>query len=387
MGASAGRQERVAEFAIHYDSRFIIICVLLKEFHYDLPAELIAQAPLAARDTARMMVLNRGAQQWRDGHFTEISALLKPGDLLVFNNTKVFPARLLGRRRGITSQPIGRNNPAQRGYLKGETELLLTRQESEDVWQGLVHPGRKVRTGEVLVFGDGELEAEILGRGERGVRRARLRARTGTINDAIDRLGHVPLPPYIQRPDTPGDCTAYQTVYAKVRGAVAAPTAGLHFTPRVLSELAARGVESCEITLHVGLGTFQPVRVANIEHHHMEPERYEIPKPAAIAINRALDEQRRVIAVGTTSVRTLESSAAEHGGRVKSGGAETRLFIFPGFQFRTVSGLLTNFHLPESTLLMLVIAFAGMKLVMSAYRHAIDARYRFYSYGDCMLIL
>ncbi|MGA3327414.1 MAG: tRNA preQ1(34) S-adenosylmethionine ribosyltransferase-isomerase QueA [Terriglobia bacterium] len=359
----------------------------LEEFEYTLPAELIAQRPLAERDASRMMVLHRAAKQWEDTSFGEIPQLLQPDDLLVFNNTKVFPARLLGRRRGITAQPVGKNNPSQRGFLTGETELLLTRQESEDIWQGLVHPGRKVRTGEVLLFGDNELEAEILGRGEYGVRRARLRARTGTIEEALDRVGHVPLPPYIHRHDEPNDRATYQTVYAKVRGAVAAPTAGLHFTQRVLSALAARGVETCEITLHVGLGTFQPVRVKQIEDHHMEAERYEVSEAAAVAINRALDERRRVIAVGTTSVRTLESVAREHGGRITPGRGETRLFIIPGFPFRVVGGLLTNFHLPQSTLLMLVSAFAEKDFVLSAYRHAVEARYRFYSYGDCMLIL
>jgi S-adenosylmethionine:tRNA ribosyltransferase-isomerase len=361
--------------------------MLLEEFDYTLPAELIAQRPLAERDASRMMVLDRAAKRWEDRTFCEISQLLEPDDLLVFNNTKVFPARLLGRRRGITAQPVGKNNPSQRGFLTGETELLLTRQESEDIWQGLVHPGRKVRTGEVLLFGDNELEAEILGRGEYGVRRARLRARTGTIEEALDRVGHVPLPPYIHRHDEPNDRATYQTVYAKVRGAVAAPTAGLHFTQRVLSALAARGVETCEITLHVGLGTFQPVRVKQIEDHHMEAERYEVSEAAAVAINRALDERRRVIAVGTTSVRTLESVAREHGGRITPGRGETRLFIIPGFPFRVVGGLLTNFHLPQSTLLMLVSAFAEKDFVLSAYRHAVEARYRFYSYGDCMLIL
>ena len=361
--------------------------MLLEEFAYTLPAELIAQRPLAERDASRMMVLDRAAKRWEDRTFCEISQLLQPGDLLVFNNTKVFPARLLGRRRGITSQRVGKNNPAQRGFLTGETELLLTRQESEEIWQGLVHPGRKVRTGEVLVFGDDELEAEILGRGEYGVRRVRLRTRTGPIEEALDRLGHVPLPPYIQRRDESSDRTAYQTVYAKVRGAVAAPTAGLHFTGRVLSELAARGVETCEITLHVGLGTFQPVRVKQIEDHHMEAERYEISEAAASILNRALDERRRVIAVGTTSVRTLEGVAREHEGRIAPGRGETRLFITPGFPFKIIRGLLTNFHLPQSTLLMLVSAFAEKDLTLRAYHHAVDARYRFYSYGDCMLIL
>jgi S-adenosylmethionine:tRNA ribosyltransferase-isomerase len=219
------------------------------------------------------------------------------------------------------------------------------------------------------------------------VRRVRLRARTGTIEEALDRLGHVPLPPYIQRRDESSDRTAYQTVYAKVRGAVAAPTAGLHFTERVLSELAARGVETCEITLHVGLGTFQPVRVKQIEDHHMEAERYEISEAAASILNRALDERRRVIAVGTTSVRTLEGVAREHEGRIAPGRGETRLFITPGFPFKIIRGLLTNFHLPQSTLLMLVSAFAEKDLTLRAYHHAVDARYRFYSYGDCMLIL
>jgi S-adenosylmethionine:tRNA ribosyltransferase-isomerase len=361
--------------------------MLLEEFDYALPTELIAQRPLVERDASRTLVLDRAAQRFKDSWFRDISQILRPGDLLVFNNTKVFPARLLGRRRGITAQKVGKNNPALREFLVGETELLLTRQESEDVWQGLVHPGRKVRTGETLVFGDDELEVEVLGRGDYGVRRVRLRARAGTVEEAIDRLGHVPLPPYIRRGDEPYDRAAYQTVYAKVRGAVAAPTAGLHFTEQVLRVLAARGVETCEITLHVGLGTFQPVRTRVVENHRMEAERYEISEAAAAGINRALAERRRVIAVGTTSVRTLEHVAREHGGRVLPGGGETNLFIIPGFEFQVVCGLLTNFHLPRSTLLMLVAAFGGRELVLSAYRHAAEARYRFYSYGDCMLIL
>jgi S-adenosylmethionine:tRNA ribosyltransferase-isomerase len=282
---------------------------------------------------------------------------------------------------------VGKNNPRQKGFLTGETELFLVRQESDDVWQGLVHPGRKVRTGEVLVFGDDELEAEILSRGEFGMRRARLRACSGTIEEALDRLGHVPLPPYIQRRDESADRATYQTVYAKVRGAVAAPTAGLHFTRNILDQLAVRGVETCEITLHVGLGTFQPVRVKQIEDHQMEAERYEISEAVANSINRVLDDGRRVVAVGTTSVRTLETVARQHGGRIAPGAGESRLFITPGFKFQVVGGLLTNFHLPQSTLLMLVSAFAEKEFTLRAYRHAVDARYRFYSYGDCMLIL
>ncbi len=359
----------------------------LQEFDYPLPAELIAQRPLSERDASRMMVLSRATGIFEDRAFRELPQLLSPGDLLVFNNTKVFPARLLGRRRGTTAQKIGKRNPAAREYLTAEVELLLTRQESEDVWQGLVHPGRKVRRGEVLIFGGGELEAEVIGRGEYGVRRVRVRTREDSIEAAIDRLGHVPLPPYIRRPDEPADRETYQTVYAKVRGAVAAPTAGFHFTARVLQELADRGIETCEITLHVGLGTFQPVRTERVEEHKMEAERYEISESAAAAINRAREEGRRIVAVGTTSVRTLEYVAREHGGRIVAGRGEADLFIFPGFQFQVVRTLLTNFHLPKSTLLMLVCAFAGRELILRAYQHAIAEHYRFYSYGDCMLIV
>ena len=361
--------------------------MLLKDFDYPLPGELIAQRPLAERDASRLMLLERASQRIEDRSFRDLAQMLRAGDLLVLNNTKVFRARLLGRRRGITAQKIGKNNPARREFLAGETELLLTRQESADVWQGLVHPGRKVRTGEVLIFGDGGLEAEVLGRGSYGVRRVRLRARHGTLQEAIDRWGHVPLPPYIRRRDEPTDRSTYQTVYAKACGAVAAPTAGLHFTERVFEALRARGVQTCEITLHVGLGTFQPVRSQRVENHGMEAERYEVSETAAATINRALEERRRVIAVGTTSARALEHVAREHGGRIQPGSGDTSLFIFPGFEFQVISGLLTNFHLPKSTLLMLVSAFAGRDFVLRAYHHAIDARYRFYSYGDCMLIL
>ena len=361
--------------------------MLVNEFDYPLRSELIAQQPLPERDASRMLLLDRGAGSFQDRAFRELPQILRPGDLLVFNNTKVFPARLLGRRRGTTAQRVGKHNPAAREFLTAEIELLLTRQESEDCWQGLVHPGRKVRTGEVLIFGDGELEAEVLGRGEYGVRQVRLKAHRGNIEDAIDRLGHVPLPPYIRRADEPADQEAYQTVYAKVRGAVAAPTAGFHFTERVFAELAARGIETCEITLHVGLGTFQPVRTERVEEHRMEAERFEIPESAATAINRARDEGRRVIAVGTTCVRTLEYVARERAGRIVPGRGETSLFVFPGFPFQIVRALLTNFHLPKSTLLMLVSAFAGRELIFRAYQHAIAEHYRFYSYGDCMLIM
>ena len=361
--------------------------MLLEEFYYQLPPELIAQRPLIPRDASRMMVLDREAGTFRDQVFRDLPQILDPGDLLVFNNTKVFPARLLGRRQGLCSQSIGKGNPAAREFLKGEVELLLTRQEGGDVWVGLVHPGRKVRSGEVLLFGEGELEAEVIGRSDYGVRRVRLKAHEGTIEDAIDRLGHIPLPPYIRRADEAQDRETYQTIYAKVRGAVAAPTAGFHFTERVLEKLYQRKIQTCEITLHVGLGTFQPVRVERVEDHKMEAERYEISQAAAAALNGALEQGRRIIAVGTTSLRALGSVGRERGGRIEPGRGETSLFIYPGFTFRMVRGLLTNFHLPKSTLLMLVCAVAGRDLTLRAYQHAVRERYRFYSYGDCMLVI
>jgi len=401
----------------------------LSDFDYELPPELIAQQPLSDRSASRMLVVSRSEQRFEDRRFADLPELLRSGDLLVVNNTRVFPARLLGRRRGTRSQPIGKGNPAAHEYLTGEAELLLTRRESADVWHGLVHPGRKIRTGEVLVFGDDELEAEVLDRGERGLRRVRLRvgAKASTtpagigpagadlhasqfdstgigtrsapagavgpvIDRMIDRLGHVPLPPYIHRADQPQDRETYQTVYAKVRGAVAAPTAGLHFTPQVLSDLSQRGIETAEITLHVGPGTFRPVQAERVEDYRMEPETFEISEEAAERINRALSEGRRVVAVGTTCVRTLEHAAGAATGRpdrarVQPGRGETNLFIYPGFAFRVVGALLTNFHLPRSTLLMLVSAFAGRDFVLRAYQHAVDERYRFYSYGDCMLVV
>ncbi|MGH9358707.1 MAG: tRNA preQ1(34) S-adenosylmethionine ribosyltransferase-isomerase QueA [Terriglobia bacterium] len=361
--------------------------MLLSDFDYVLPGELIAQRPLAERDASRLLTLNRSTQTYEDRQFRELPEILAPGDLAVFNNTRVFPARLRGFRRGAAAQAIGRNNPCAREYLSGEAELLLSRREGENVWLGLVHPGRKIRTGEILVFGAGDLEAEVLDRGEYGVRRVRLTAREGSVRQQIEKWGHVPLPPYLRRADDPEDRTAYQTVYAKVTGAVAAPTAGLHFSPQVLADLRERGIESCEITLHVGPGTFRPVRTARIENHRMDAEWYEVSPYAAGAINRALDERRRIVAVGTTCTRTLEHVALLHGGRITAGSGETNLFITPGFSFRATGALLTNFHLPRSTLLMLVSAFAGREFILRAYQHAIEQRYRFYSYGDCMLIL
>jgi S-adenosylmethionine:tRNA ribosyltransferase-isomerase len=369
--------------------------MLLHEFDYLLPHSLIAQQPLAERDASRMMFLDRARQELEDRRFGELPGILRPGDLLVLNNTRVFPARLLGHRRGTRSQPIGKGNPAAREYLKAEVELLLTRRETGDVWQGLVHPGRKVRTGEILMFGDGELEAEVLDRGEYGLRRVRLVSRasrestgsTASVDELIDQLGHVPLPPYIRRPDGPQDRETYQTVYARMRGAVAAPTAGLHFTQRILKELESRGIERAEITLHVGPGTFRPVQTERIEEHHMDPEVFEISEEAAGRLNSVRREGRRVVAVGTTTVRTLEHAIRAPGGQIESGRGETSLFITPGFDFRVVGALLTNFHLPRSTLLMLVAAFAGREFTLRAYQHAVSEQYRFYSYGDCMLIV
>lgn len=363
------------------------LSMLLSEFDYHLPPELIARRPLTQRDTSRLMLLRRAEQTIEDRAFVELPQILEPGDLVVFNNTRVFPARLLGKRRGASAQPVSRRNPAARDFLTGEVELLLTRSEGNGVWQGLVHPGRKISVGETLIFGGGKLEAGVIGRGERGMRRLRLRATEGSIEEQIEKLGHIPLPPYLNRPDDAADRETYQTVYAKVSGAVAAPTAGLHFSASVLEALRNQGVETCEITLHVGPGTFRPVKARRIEDHQMESEWFEIPEQAASRINRALSENRRVIAVGTTCTRTLEHAASENAGRILPGSGETSLFITPGFRFRAISGLLTNFHLPCSTLLMLVSAFAGREFVMRAYEHAIQERYRFYSYGDCMLIL
>lgn len=335
-----------------------------------------------------MLHLLRGIGEFRDRKFGDFPALLRPGDLLVLNNSLVFPARLLGRRAGARSQTISPRNPASRTFLQGEVEVLLTRQQSEWEWQALVHPGKKLGVGEKVCFGSDaspELEAEIIARGEYGERTLRFKP----VEDffaVIERLGHVPLPPYISRKDKAGDRERYQTVYARERGSVAAPTAGLHFTSETLAEIRNRGVEIAEITLHVGLGTFQPVRVEEIEQHKMHREAFSIPAQAAEKIDRALDSGRRVIAVGTTTVRTLEYAALQSSGRISSGSGEANLFIYPGFQFRVIGAMLTNFHLPKSTLLMLVSAFAGRENILRAYEHAVKERYRFFSYGDCMWI-
>ena len=361
--------------------------MLVSEFDYRLPPELIAQEPLADRAGSRLLHLVRRPAALSDRAFSDLPELLRPDDLVVLNNTRVFPARLYGHRSGARAQPVSARNPTAREFLKGRVEVLLTRQAGANKWEALVHPGRKIGVGERLWFGEPpELEAEVIARGTFGERTLRFRP----VEDffaVVERLGHVPLPPYIERPDQREDRERYQTVYARERGSAAAPTAGLHFTPQVLERLRARGMETAEITLHVGLGTFQPVRVERVEEHKLHSERFRIPEEAAAKINRALDAGRRVVAVGTTTVRTLEFAAHQAGsGRVRAGEGECDLFIYPGFDFRVVGALVTNFHLPRSTLLMLVCAFAGHERVIAAYRHAVEERYRFYSYGDCMLV-
>ena len=353
----------------------------LSEFEYHLPSNLIALRPLEKRDQSRLMRVIRATGGISHHSFSDLADLLDPSDLLVLNNTRVFPARLFGLRKGLTSESMGKAS-----RLKAKIEVLLLRPLEEDVWETLVKPGRKMRVGERVSFNDGRLQAEVLERGPLGLRKVKFYY-SGDFDEIIDQLGHVPLPPYIPRPDEEQDKERYQTIYAKKRGAVAAPTAGLHFTPDIFESLRQRGVESCEITLHVGLGTFQPVHSEQVEEHRMEKERFEISNEAGKTISQARSQGRRIVAVGTTTVRTLESVAFKHPHELVPANGETDLFIYPGFQFRLVNGLLTNFHLPKSTLLMMVSAFAGRDLIYRAYQEAIQENYRFYSYGDCMLIL
>ncbi|HLH42106.1 MAG TPA: tRNA preQ1(34) S-adenosylmethionine ribosyltransferase-isomerase QueA [Bryobacteraceae bacterium] len=331
----------------------------LQEFDYDLPAELIAQEPLADRAASRMLVVDRQKKTWEDGRFRDLPGYLGSGDCLVLNDSRVFASRLYGCRRS------GRG---------GRVEMLLTKAMAPDglTWEALVRPGRKMRTGEWIDISP-ELEAEILGRGEFGERAVRLHAK-GDVFDVLERSGHVPLPPYIRRRDTEADRERYQTVYARERGSAAAPTAGLHFTAEVLEQCKASGAEIARVTLHVGLGTFQPLRAQELERAHLHSEWFRVPAETV----RAMDRARRVVAVGTTSVRAIESDPSK---------TETDLFIYPGFRFRRTGALLTNFHLPQSSLLVLACAFAGTELMLAAYRHAVEARYRFFSYGDCMLIV
>ena len=353
------------------------------DFDFHLPEELIAQEPPAERGGSRLMVLDRGDGQISHHQFSELPSLLQPGDLLVINDTRVFPARLIGTRL-----PGG-----------GAAECFLVRPADEpDTWIALVHPGQRLREGSRMRFGAGAtgatgatgavLHGEIVGRHYHGRRTVKFWTEDGSpVRETIDAIGHMPLPPYIKRADVPSDRDRYQTVYARVRGSIAAPTAGLHFTPEILADLARRGIERATVTLHVGYGTFQPVRVDRVEDHQVEGEHYEVPAETAAALTRAKREGRRILAVGTTTTRTLESLSITAAGEVLPGAGETTLFIYPGSAFRIVSGLVTNFHLPQSSLLMLVAAFTGRERILDAYRQAIERRYRFYSYGDAMLIV
>lgn len=336
--------------------------MLLSEFDYELPEELIAQQPLPERDGARMLVLHRNESRWEDRTFRDLPSYLGPGDCLVLNDSRVLPSRLYGHRTGHT----------------GHIEVLLLHPLGADVltWKALVRPGKKMRTGDGLEFSP-SLRGTIVARGELGERTIRFQADMD-IYDALEQIGHIPLPPYIRRPDEATDRERYQTVFARERGSVAAPTAGLHFTPEVLARCEGVGAATARVTLHVGLGTFQPLPHDEIERNVLHSERYSIPQDSWEKIERA----ERVVAVGTTSVRTVESAAASgelHG--------DTRLFIYPGFTFRRVGAMLTNFHLPGTSLLVLVSAFAGKELALAAYRHAVEEKYRFFSYGDCMLII
>jgi S-adenosylmethionine:tRNA ribosyltransferase-isomerase len=346
-------------------------------YSYDLPPEQIAQEPLPDRSASRLLVLDRGDGTVRHRAFEDLPGILSPGDLLVLNRSRVLPARLRGRRPG-----------------GGEAEILLVRRRAPDLWDALVRPGRRLRPGVVVEVAPGFRarmeDRPSPGAGQRSVREplrpVRLLVDAGGPEAAIRRHGHVPLPPYIRRDDTPADRERYQTVYAKEDGSVAAPTAGLHFSSSLMERLAARGVHTTEIVLHVGPGTFRPVEVEDVREHRVDCEVFNVPAPAQAAIARARADGRRVIAVGTTTTRALETVATTDG-RVEAGDGETALVITPGHRFRAVDALVTNFHLPRSSLLLLVCAFAGREVVLRAYRQAIRKGYRFYSYGDAMLVL
>ncbi|HLX45346.1 MAG TPA: tRNA preQ1(34) S-adenosylmethionine ribosyltransferase-isomerase QueA [Bryobacteraceae bacterium] len=332
--------------------------MLISDFNYPLPDSLIAQQPLDDRAASRMLVLDRATATWHDRHFRDFPEYLRPRDCLILNDSRVFPSRLYGRREHGT----------------GRVEIFLTKPVSEDsqTWEALVRPGKKMRTGERIIISD-DLSAEILGRGEFGERIVHLNP-NGDLFTILDRVGHVPLPPYIRRPDTAADRNRYQTVFAREPGSVAAPTAGLHFTPEILEACRAAGANIAHITLHVGLGTFQPIHAADLDDVKLHTESFVVSKETTAA----MDEARRVIAIGTTAVRAIESPAQTK---------DTDLFISPGFHFRRTGAMLTNFHLPQSSLLVLVCAFAGRDLTLAAYNHAVAERYRFFSYGDCMLII
>ncbi len=337
------------------------------DFYFDLPQELIAQDPLEDRSASRLLVLNKETGEVEHHRFQEIINYLRPGDCLVLNNTRVIPARLMGVKED-TGAAI---------------EVLLLKRRENDLWETLVKPGKKARPGTKLVFGDGCLRAEVTDVVEEGNRLIRF-SYDGIFEEILDRLGEMPLPPYITHKLQ--DKNRYQTVYAKYDGSAAAPTAGLHFTKELLSRIEEKGVKLAYVTLHVGLGTFRPVKADNILEHHMHTEHYQVTEETADLINQTRTQGGRVICVGTTSCRTLESAAGADG-RVQAGSGDTDIFIYPGYQFKVLDCLITNFHLPESTLVMLVSALAGREHVLAAYREAVEERYRFFSFGDCMLIL
>lgn len=339
----------------------------VKDFYYELPKELIAQDPLEDRSASRLMVMNRADGSVTHRVFCDIVQYLQPGDCLVLNNTKVIPARLYGIKE----------------QTHATIEVLLLKRRQGDIWETLVKPGKKAKPGTRLSFGDGLLAAEVVGIAEEGNRLIRF-SYEGIFEEILDQLGHMPLPPYITHELK--DSGRYQTVYAKQAGSAAAPTAGLHFTPQLLEQIREKGVDIAELTLHVGLGTFRPVKVENIKEHHMHAEYFEISQGQADKINMAKDRGGRVVAVGTTSTRTLES-VADASGHVKAATGETQIFIYPGYKFKCIDALITNFHLPESTLVMLVSAFAGREQVLSAYREAVREKYRFFSFGDAMFVI
>ena len=370
--------------------RYTRCIVRTEDFDYQLPAAQIAQRPLEHRDASRLLLLDRATGTVSDSEFAQLPDLLRPDDLLIFNNARVIPARLFGKRAGVHSQSPAR--ATAREHLTGTVEVFLTRELQPGVWEALVRPGRKLPVGERIIFGAGELEAEIISRAELGIRTLRFVSRDGEHpQQHMERLGHIPLPPYIDREDENSDRQRYQTVFARQPGAVAAPTAGLHFSEETIARICARGIETCELTLHIGLGTFQPIHSEILEHHKIHGEAYEIPEATVEAITRARAAGRTVLAIGTTVVRALEDSARHAqqqttGRLLIPGRSEANIFITPGHSLRVVDALLTNFHLPRSTLLALVCSFAGRDQVLAAYRHAVQKGYRFYSYGDCMLI-
>jgi len=362
----------------------------LDEFDYQLPREQIAQRPLERREASRLLHLDRFSGIFEDRLFRDFPSLLGGDELLVLNNARVIPARLFGRRAGVPAKPPSRARKTEQ--LTGKVEIFLIRELDSETWEALVRPGRKMPVGERVLFGEGEFEAEVLSRGQLGLRTLRFISHDqSNISQHFERLGHVPLPPYIERADETSDRERYQTVFARRPGAIAAPTAGLHFTTEILEKIRSRGVEICELTLHVGLGTFQPIHSETLEGHLMHSEGYEIPQETADRVHAARAAGRPILAIGTTAVRALEDAArraaqSSSSNLVLAGKSNAQLFIVPGFRFRVINGLLTNFHLPRSTLLALVCAFGGREHLLAAYNHAVESGYRFYSYGDCMLI-